>query len=225
LADTVRWIRTHGPQPDAVLVTGDLADHASDEEYERARELLEPLAAPVYVLAGNHDERAALRRHFELPGDPDEAVHAAFDLGPLQLVVADSTRPGEDAGTFDGERLAWLEAALADGGDQPTVLALHHPPLVTGFAAWDDMLFPAADRLALGAVVAASPQLLRIAAGHVHRVLVGTLGGCSVLAAPSTYVQVELDPELKVSLTSERPGYVLHALVDGELVSSAQSIR
>jgi len=224
LADTVSWIRAHGPSPDAVVVSGDLADHATDEEYEVVRELLEPLATPIYVVAGNHDDRAALRRHFGFPGSSAEPVQAAFDLGPLRLVVVDSSRPGEDAGELDGERLAWLESTLAAAPGQPTVLAMHHPPLVTGIAAWDQMLISPSDRLALAGIVEANPQLLRIVAGHVHRVLAGALGGCSVLAAPSTYVQVELDSDLNITLTSERPGYVLHALVDGALVSSVQSI-
>ena len=63
-----------------------------------------------------------------------------------------------------------------------------------------------------------------IVAGHVHRALAGTLGGRSVLAAPSTYVQAELDSSLAVTLSSERPGYLLHALVDGELISSVHTI-
>ena len=49
-------------------MTGDLADHATDEEYEQVREFLAPLDAPVYVLPGNHDERDALRRNFGVPG-------------------------------------------------------------------------------------------------------------------------------------------------------------
>jgi 3',5'-cyclic AMP phosphodiesterase CpdA len=54
-----------------VLVTGDIADHATDEEYEQVRQLLFSLRAPVYVLPGNHDDRRALRRSFGLPGRPD----------------------------------------------------------------------------------------------------------------------------------------------------------
>ncbi|HZQ82638.1 MAG TPA: phosphodiesterase [Gaiellaceae bacterium] len=224
LTDTVRWIGAHGPRPDAVVVTGDLADHAADEEYTLVRELLEPLAAPLYVLPGNHDDRAALRRHFAAPGAGAEPLHAVFELGPLRLVVVDSVRPGEDAGALDGDRLAWIEAALAEGRDRPTVLALHHPPLLTGFAAWDQMLFPEPDREALAAAVAVNPQVLRIVAGHVHRPLAGTLGGRSVLAAPATYVQTDLGTDLSLALTSERPGYVLHTLRGGELISSVQFV-
>src|SRR5436305_1965129 len=49
LATAVRSVRGLG-RPDAVLVSGDLADHGSDAEYEVVHELLDSLGAPVYVL-------------------------------------------------------------------------------------------------------------------------------------------------------------------------------
>jgi 3',5'-cyclic AMP phosphodiesterase CpdA len=97
-------------QPDAVLLSGDLADNAADAEYEQVVALLAPLTAPVYVLAGNHDDRRALRRHFGVPGTESEPVQYSVDLGPLKLVVLDTTVPGEDGGALDDERLGWLEA-------------------------------------------------------------------------------------------------------------------
>jgi 3',5'-cyclic AMP phosphodiesterase CpdA len=84
---------------------------------------------PLYVLAGNHDDRGALHRHFGVPGADGEPVQYSADLGPLRLVVLDTTRPGEDAGELDAERLGWLDRELAAAPDLPTLLAMHHPPL------------------------------------------------------------------------------------------------
>src|SRR3954447_10007197 len=152
---TPRSCRAAGAlEPDAVLVSGDLAEHASDEEYAVVREQLAALRAPVHVLPGNHDDREALRRAFDdLPGTGGEPIQYAADLGALRLVVLDSTRPGQDAGELDATRLAWLEEALADAPDVATIVALHHPPLLTGVPAMDDMGLPAGDRAALGAVL------------------------------------------------------------------------
>jgi DNA-binding LacI/PurR family transcriptional regulator len=52
------------PQPDAVLVTGDLTDDGDPRSYARVRELLAPLAVPVHPIPGNHDDRDALREAF-----------------------------------------------------------------------------------------------------------------------------------------------------------------
>src|SRR5215211_7367383 len=83
LAAAVGSVRALELDVDAVLVSGDLTEHGADAEYERVRELLAPLGAPLHVLAGNHDDRAALRRHFGLPGSGAEPVQYAADLGPL----------------------------------------------------------------------------------------------------------------------------------------------
>src|ERR671936_205026 len=105
LAAAVESVRALEPNPDALLISGDLADHAADTEYEQVRELLAPLEAPVYVLPGNHDDRLALRRHFGVPGADGEPVQYSADLGPLRLVVLDSTgnRSVEEPGEPDAD--------------------------------------------------------------------------------------------------------------------------
>ena len=225
LAAAVERVRAMPQQPDAVLVSGDLADHATDAEYEQARELLAPLEAPLYVLPGNHDDRGTLRRHFAVPGEDDAPVHYSVDLGPLRLVVLDTTLPGEDPGALDAERLGWLDAELARAPERPTVLAMHHPPLVTGVRVWDEVGLPAADRRALGEVVARHPQVRRVVGGHVHRTVTADLAGRPVMAVPSTYVQGRLDfGATEFELADEPAGFAIHAVVDGELVSHVQPV-
>jgi 3',5'-cyclic-AMP phosphodiesterase len=226
LAATVESVRQLVPNPDAVLLSGDLADHAADVEYDQVRALLAPLEAPLYVLPGNHDDRLALRRHFGVPGADSEPVQYAADLGPLRLVVLDSTRPGEDGGELDGDRLAWLEATLEAAPDIPTLLAMHHPPVAIGIPAFDRIGLPLAERRTLGRVIEGHPQVLGIVAGHVHRTVFAELAGRIVLAAPSTYVQAELEfGAEEIQLSAEPSGFAVHALLDGELVSHVQPVR
>lgn len=226
LAAAVDAVRALDESPDAVLVTGDLAEHAADPEYEQARALLARIDAPLYVLPGNHDDRGALRRHFGVGGAGGGPVQYAADLGPLRLVVLDSTLPGEDRGELDGERLGWLNGTLAAAPGTPTVVAMHHPPIAVGIPAWDAIGLPATHRRALGQVLERHPQVQRVVAGHVHRAITATLGGRSVVTVPSTYVQGLLDfRATQLELSADPPGFAVHALVDGELVSHIQPVR
>jgi Icc protein len=226
LAAAVESVRAIRPLPDAVLVTGDLADHASDEEYDQLRELLAPLQAPYYVLPGNHDDRRALNRHFGVPGSEGEPVQYSVDLGPLRLVVLDTTIPGDDSGALGPERLDWLDSELAAAPDQLTLVALHHPPLLTGVAVWDSMGLAPSDRHALGAMMERHSQVHRLVGGHFHRAITAELAGRPVLTAPSTYTQFRLDftPE-GIELAPDPAGFVLHAVVDGELISHFQPVH
>jgi 3',5'-cyclic-AMP phosphodiesterase len=225
LAAAVESVCAMRPRPSAVLVSGDLSDHATDGEYDQVGDLLAPLDAPVYVLPGNHDDRSGLRRHFGVPGADSDPVHYSADLGPLRLVVLDTTCPGEDRGALDGERLAWLDAELAAVPGISTLLAMHHPPLVTGVPAWDAICLPAPDRRGLRELLERHRQVRRLVAGHLHCALTGELAGRVVLTAPSTYVQARLQiGAQEVELTPEPAGFALHALLDGELISHCQSV-
>ena len=225
-AAAVESVRAIRPRPEAVLVSGDLADHASDEEYEQLRELIAPLQAPLYVLPGNHDDRRALHRHFGVPGGDGEPVCYSVDLGSLRLVVLDTTRPGEPSGALEGDQLDWLDAELAAGPGQLTLIAMHHPPLVIGVPAWDEIGLAAADRLALGDVLERHHQVRRVVCGHFHSTITGELAGRGVLVVPSTYVQTRLDFNVReLELTSELPGFAMHAVVDDELVSHVKAVH
>jgi 3',5'-cyclic-AMP phosphodiesterase len=225
LATAVASIRRLRPAPDALVLTGDLADNLADSEYAQVLAAVKDIDAPCYALPGNHDDRDRVRRHFGITGEPGTPIQYAVELGALRMLMLDSTRPGADAGEFDAGRLAWLEDALSADPHTPTLLAMHHPPLVTHVPGIDALALAAGDRAALADLVDRHPNVMLIIAGHVHRAILGELAGRRVLSAPSTYIGFELD------LLAEQlddvptpPGYVVHLLRDGELASHVVSL-
>jgi Icc protein len=226
LAAAVRAVAAVEPLPDAVLLSGDLTDHASAAEHELVAELIEPLPMPIHLLAGNHDDADALRAHLGAPGEPGEPLQYTADLGGLRLVACDTTIPGRDDGALGPERLGWLEGELSADDATPTILAMHHPPLRLGVSVIDELGLAAQDRAAVGEAVARHPQVQRIVAGHVHRAATGVAGGCAVFVCPSSYVQLVLDltEDASLMLVREPPGFGLHVAIDGELTSHVQPI-
>ena len=174
LEAAVRAVLALDPLPDAVVVTGDLADGAQPAEYERVRELLDPLPMPVHLLPGNHDEGVA--------------ADYSVQVGGLRLIACDTTIPGHDEGEVD---LEWLEAALDEDRETPTIVAMHHPPILTGIGGLDAIGLT--NRDALAGLLQRSPQVRRVIAGHVHRGAFGVVGGCGVVACPSTNLQAKLE--------------------------------
>lgn len=113
---------------DAVLVTGDIADHALPAEYERARRLLTS-RHPVMVCPGNHDERTAFRQHLlGLPGSTAPVNQVRHTAGAV-IALCDSSVPGKDEGHLEDGTLAWLESVLAQAPPGvPVLVGFHHPP-------------------------------------------------------------------------------------------------
>jgi Icc protein len=221
LAAAVEAVNAVDPLPDAVLLTGDATEHGTEPEYERAAELLAQLSMPLHLLVGNHDDADGMRAHLGAPGDPGEPLQYSQALGPLRLVVCDTTVAGEDAGALGPERLAWLGAELERARATPTLLAMHHPPLLIGMGVLDEIGLAEADRLALRDLIAANPQVKRIVAGHVHRGATGSIGGCPVFVCPSSYLQLALDlrPDSEIALVREPSCFGLHVTLDDELIS------
>jgi Icc protein len=218
--------------PDAVLISGDITDAGDAASCERARDLLAPLGdLPLHVLPGNHDDREALRATFGLGGEAGEPIVYSAPAGDLRLVCCDTAVTGAAGGRLDERRLDALDAELAAGPGTPTVLAMHHPPALTGVKAMDSIGLPEADRRALAEVVARHPQVAVIACGHAHRSMVSALAGRPVLICPSIFLALELaigpdataDPD-SLALVGEPPGYAFHMLLGGAVSSHVMTV-
>ena len=132
LARAVAHLNALEPRPDVVLATGDLVERGEAGEYERLREQLEPLRMPVYLVPGNHDDRVmlprVLDRHRYLPRDGGFIQYTVEDW-PVRLVALDTLIPGESGGRLCAERLAWLDARLAEA-PRAADRGVHAPPAV-----------------------------------------------------------------------------------------------
>jgi 3',5'-cyclic AMP phosphodiesterase CpdA len=209
LAAAVDTVLGLDPLPDAVVVTGDIADAGDPREYALARELLSPLPLPVHTIPGNHDDAAA----FEPP--------ASTLVGGIRLLLCDSTIPGVPGGRLD---VAWIDDQLGDEA-APAIVAIHHPPFAIGMPGLDEIGMAADDAHALASLLAARPQVKRVICGHVHRTVMTTLGGCGVLALSSTNIQARLDIGAPAYTLVDEPGAIaLHVLLGGEIVSHLQPV-
>lgn len=222
-ARAVKAVRAISPAPDAVVVTGDVADTGDPREYEVAKELLSALPMPVYVMPGNHDSAETMRTAFaDWPGVGDApADHFSYtaDIGPLRLVVLDTSVQGKPYGELGAGQLTWLDARLAEAGDRPTVIAMHHPPIRTGLAHMDT--YDLRDGAALAEIVGSHGNVERILTGHVHRLIVSAFAGTSVMIVPGVSHQVELnlEPKARAQIVLEPPAYGLHTWLGSSLVS------
>ncbi len=194
------------PQPDLVLITGDLGDFGLVEEYRQARLALDRLQMPFYLVPGNHDERQALREAFadhKYLFQTDAHLSYAIEGLPLRLVGLDTSVPGKPCGEVDGVRRDWLEAQLSRAPQQRTLLFMHHPPVEVGLDHMDVQRLHGSDELA--SVLALNPQVELILCGHLHRPVEFIWCGRPVYvgSAHNHAVTLDLTPEAPSSFTLE----------------------
>jgi 3',5'-cyclic AMP phosphodiesterase CpdA len=226
LADAVASVKALPFSVDAVVITGDLADEGQPAEYRHLRELLAPLACPLYLLAGNHDDRDALRSAFPPSpwgGSARGDLRYSVTLGGVKLVALDTTVPGQPHGALDSERLAWLTDRLDACADRPTIIAMHHPPFRTFIEHMDRMgLLEGAKELE--AIVRAHPNVERVICGHVHRAVQVRFGGSIASICPSPAHQVALDvrPDGVPAWTFEPGAFQVHVWEPGSALVTHQ---
>jgi Icc protein len=212
LESCVAKIRALPQRPDATIITGDLVDHGRPEEYGLLRELLAPLPMPVYLMAGNHDERKALRTAFADHAylrQCDPFIQYAIDEFALRLIALDSVIPGNGGGTLCAQRLAWLDRVLATS-NAPTVVAIHHPPFATAIGHMDRIALD--NPAALAQVVVRYPNVERVIAGHLHRPITARFAGTIASTCPSPAHQIVLDlaSDAAERFIMEPPAFQLH---------------
>ncbi len=207
------------PKPDFVVISGDLADTPTAEEYQHLQRLLAPLELPFAGIPGNHDSR--------------ELMRAAFASQPLCVFIRPAQSADRNRRTRSGaagfqrtRQTAWrtrcADPAMAgrdargSRADRPALVFLHHPPFKTGIWHMDRQnLLNAAG---LAAVIRRHPHVQRIATGHVHRAALTMFAGVATTICPAPNHAVDLDlAELREpSFRVEPPAFHLHGWFPGE---------
>lgn len=203
---------------DAVLVTGDIADHGLASEYEDARKVVLGSRHPVLACPGNHDIRSAFRQ--VLLGEPagDGPVNQVHRTAAGVFALCDSSIPGRHDGRLGDETVAWLESVL-DGTprDVPVFVAFHHPPVDLHSPPIDAIRQFGEDRLE--ALVARHPNVAALLCGHAHTPAATTFAGRPLLVAPGVVSTLTLPwergagPGISVDLRIP-PALAFHVLDD-----------
>ena len=204
---------------DLVAITGDLAHWGESEAYVELRDCLDALRVPYVPILGNHDDRRLFLELFpEALQDANGFIQGVRETSAGRLLFLDTNQPDTHMGWYCEQRMAWLAARLAEGGDAPVFLFVHHPPFDVGIGAMDRIGL--VQRAQFAATLA--PHMGRIRHlffGHVHRPISGSWLGLpfSTLRATNHQVWLDFSADVDIPGSHEPPAYAV-VLVDDERV-------
>lgn len=223
LTETVQQINRMRPLPDVVMITGDLVEHGDKTGYKHFLELIRPLKMPTYVIPGNHDNPKVMTDVFAgtscFPSRDSTFQYAVDDL-PFRILALNSCCGGSELPAFDENRLSWLKKELGQS-DKPTLIALHHPPMITGIELVD--MGGSEWFQGLSSVVAETKHVKLVICGHCHTDMSGRMGSVPVYMAPATAHQLVATRGLTIAPAAINMAGtpVLHHFIDNDFVSGS----
>lgn len=200
LASGIAHVNRHHRDADLVVITGDLAHRGDVESYARLRALLDGLEIPCRLMLGNHDQRESFAQVFpDSPRDENGFFQQRLEIGGNVLLLLDTLSgppygaPAVYHGLLCDRRLDWLDRNLAQAGDRPVYLFMHHPPHDTGFPGMD--LIKLRDGERFHDLLARHGTVRHIFAGHVHRTISGSHRGIpfAVFKSPAHQMPMNFD--------------------------------
>jgi 3',5'-cyclic AMP phosphodiesterase CpdA len=222
LAQVLCELQSSGIRPNAIVITGDLADKGEPQAYEKLRDMAEPVAvqlgAELIWVMGNHDSRPAIRRILFDENPDDGPLDCTYEVDGLRIITLDSTVPGCHHGEIRTSQLEWLAHELSTPAKYGTVLAMHHPPV------------PSVQELAVLTELRGQQELEKIIknsdiriilGGHLHYSAFGIFAGIPVSVASATsYTQDLNSPNGSVRGRDGGQGYSLVHLYEHTVLTS-----
>lgn len=174
---------------DVVIHTGDMTQTAVEAEYNLAREILTGLRAPLYVVPGNRDSRAGLRRAFGpdgyMGGENDDPIMYVINDHAVRLIGFDTQSSSSMLANLCANRLNWLDGALTDCASEPVAVMMHHPPIWVKASTVKPFNFESQDDADALEGVIAKHEVARVFCGHSHRAYLDDFGGTDCTTVPS----------------------------------------
>lgn len=208
---TIANINALDPAPDVIVHTGDIAHNGRREEYAQAVAILAKARAPVYVLAGNKDNRANLREAFSANGyfaSDSDFVDYTVEGHPVRLIALDTLSSGSNKGDFCPERVRRLIDLIDAEISTPIAIFTHHPPFEVTVGP-DPINFQTSEIMSrFRSALQQSGRVVGIFSGHVHRAAEGRVGDIPAIVVPCIATALrkgEYPPEMRT-----RPVYYVH---------------
>jgi len=187
LALTIADINALDPAPDAIVHTGDIVHNGRTDEYAEAASILAEASPPVYVVAGNKDNRENLRTAFAgfryLSADSD-FIDYAIDDHAVRLIALDTLNSGSNKGDFCVERVRRLIELIDAEPTKPIAVFTHHPPFEV-MVGPERLHFETPEKMSrLRRALQHSGRVIAVFSGHIHRAAAGHVGNIPATVMP-----------------------------------------
>lgn len=189
---------------DLIVITGDLCDNGSVDDYKTLKNYFDSLNIPTIVTLGNHDNKNKFYKGW-LNNDSNLPYMNKLELNGYTFLSFDDSEYGKNNGSITDNKLNWLKNNLND----KTIVLMHHqfqeeigiPKLADGEKILD--------------ILKQKPPIA-VLNGHTHWIKQMSFDGILVLTAPSICFRAVNEEDGSV-IFSESEGYCVYSLENNKL--------
>jgi len=203
---------------DAVIISGDLVDHATKASFACYRATAAGFQSPVYAVPGNHDiggkvfpgeRNTVTARKIDLYEREIGRSYWQADLAGLRLVGVNASLFGSGLAA-EVEQWRFIDGALAPRNSAPALLVSHYPPFVEYSDEPADRFWniQPEQRARLLDLVAGT-RVTAVLSGHMHRPVLREHRGTALITAPPVSFGLPVETEME--------GWILLVVRDGRI--------
>ncbi len=126
---------------DCIVITGDLCDDGSSNDYLTLKNYLDSIKIPYFVTLGNHDNKQEFYRAWFNKEDNGSYLSVSNFMG-INFLSFDNSEYGYPDGYIDKDRLCWLNNVTSSNSNCLVLMhhQLHDMPGIPGLADRDELL-------------------------------------------------------------------------------------
>lgn len=214
--------RAQFPDPDAVVLGGDLAQDESEAAYKIVARQFIDWPAPVHAITGNHDDQELMERILNptIRFTPDLGV---LSLGSWRVLLLNTQQKGSIGGEVSTALFRAVKEAVAAAEDKHVLLVTHHHPYPID-SHWLDMIGLSNGEM-LTDLVLHHANIRGLLFGHVHQPFEDELRQARIIGTPSTCIQFAPNSD-DFQLDGVSPGYRwLQLNDDGSIETGVERIE
>lgn len=167
-----------------ILVTGDISQTGDKSSYEIFHSLLSQFELPIYCLPGNHDNPQVLQKFF--PDSPTDTTRY-LQINGIGLALINTVVENEVYGEVAPLALKNLELTLQENAKIPTIVAMHHPVIMTHTPWMDEICLK--NKNIVKKVLQQYENVKLVLSGHAHMLLDENIKHTRFIGPPSTCFQ------------------------------------
>lgn len=158
---------------DAVLISGDLVESGTKEDYSQLKSHLHHLLGdvPIIVTLGNHDIKSEFYQGWLNEAPSLQPYNYYYELHDTAIISLDNSHPHYPNGIIDRSQCQWLRETLSKIDSKQIILMMHHHLVEEQFS-----MSPAQYDAEFYQLIADS-RIDMILTGHTHHAYRGVFAG------------------------------------------------